>query len=111
LGCEPTHVNAIFILDAKTGLEKRLTISNHLKPQTVNEATAGLEFEIVRDLTLGFRGVYRAQGSVIEDGSLDDGTTYFLFNPGERTPGQGLTAEDVACNPTTLSPVLGGPVG
>ena len=54
-----------------------------LKPQTVNEVVAGLEYEVVRDLTLGITGRYRAQGSVIEDGSFDDGTTYFLFNPGE----------------------------
>jgi outer membrane receptor protein involved in Fe transport len=56
-----------------------------IKPQTVNEATAGIEWSParMRDLTLGFRGIYRAQGSVIEDGSFDDGTTYFIFNPGE----------------------------
>ncbi len=54
-----------------------------LKPQTVNEWTAGFEHEIRNNLTFGFRGIYRAQGSVIEDGSFDDGNTYFLFNPGE----------------------------
>ncbi|MDT4952863.1 MAG: hypothetical protein QOJ02_1001 [Acidobacteriota bacterium] len=54
-----------------------------LKPQTVNEATLGFEYEVVKDLALGFRGIYRAQGTVIEDGSFDDGDTYFLFNPGE----------------------------
>jgi outer membrane receptor protein involved in Fe transport len=54
-----------------------------LKPQSVNEVTAGFEYEIVKDLAIGFRGIYRAQGSVIEDGSFDNGTTYFLFNPGE----------------------------
>jgi outer membrane receptor protein involved in Fe transport len=58
-------------------------IDPDLKPQTVNEASAGLEYEIVKDLALGFRGVYRTQGSVIEDGSFDDGDHYFLFNPGE----------------------------
>jgi outer membrane receptor protein involved in Fe transport len=58
-------------------------IDPDLKPQTVNEATAGFEYEVVRDLALGFRGIYRAQGSVIEDGSFDDGTSYFIFNPGE----------------------------
>jgi outer membrane receptor protein involved in Fe transport len=58
-------------------------IDPDLKPQTVNEVTAGAEYEIVQDLALGFRGIYRAQGSVIEDGSFDDGDTYFLFNPGE----------------------------
>lgn len=56
-----------------------------LKPQTVNEATAGIEWSpaAMRDLSLGFRGIYRAQGSVIEDGSFDDGNNYFIFNPGE----------------------------
>jgi outer membrane receptor protein involved in Fe transport len=58
-------------------------IDPDLKPQTVNEATAGFEYEIVKDLALGARGIYRAQGSVIEDGSFDDGDHYFLFNPGE----------------------------
>jgi outer membrane receptor protein involved in Fe transport len=58
-------------------------IDPDLKPQTVNEVTAGFEHEVVKDLALGVRGIYRAQGSVIEDGSFDDGTTYFLFNPGE----------------------------
>ncbi|HEY0323243.1 MAG TPA: TonB-dependent receptor [Pyrinomonadaceae bacterium] len=54
-----------------------------LKPQTVNEGTAGFEYEIVKDLAIGARAIYRAQGSVIEDGSFDDGDSYFLFNPGE----------------------------
>src|SRR5215510_14993198 len=50
-----------------------------LRPQTVNETTAGFEYEIRRNLTFGFRGIYRDQGDVIEDGSFDDGDTYFLF--------------------------------
>ncbi|HEY0320725.1 MAG TPA: TonB-dependent receptor [Pyrinomonadaceae bacterium] len=58
-------------------------IDPDLKPQTVNELTAGIEYEIVKDLALSARGIYRSQGSVIEDGSFDNGTTYFLFNPGE----------------------------
>lgn len=66
-----------------------------LRPQTVDEYTAGIEFEVVKDLALGFRGIYRNQGNVIEDGSFDDGTTYFLFNPGRR--GGGETTEDLAC--------------
>jgi outer membrane receptor protein involved in Fe transport len=54
-----------------------------LKPQTVNEFTAGLEYEVMQDLAVGFRGIYRPQGTVIEDGSFDDGDHYFIFNPGE----------------------------
>lgn len=56
-----------------------------MKPQTVNEWTAGFEYQAARDITLGVRGIYRAQGSVIEDGSFDDGNCYFLFNPGESS--------------------------
>jgi hypothetical protein len=52
----------------------------------------------MRDLTFGFRGIYRAQDEVIEDGSFDDGTTYFLFNPGRRGTGNFTTTEDLACN-------------
>ena len=70
-----------------------------LKPQTVNEWTAGLEWSprSMRDLTFGFRGIYRAQDEVIEDGSFDDGGTYFLFNPGRRGTGNMTTTEDLAC--------------
>ena len=57
-----------------------------LKPQTVNEWTAGFEHQFRTNFTFGARGIYRAQGSVIEDGSFDDGDTYFLFNPGEPLP-------------------------
>lgn len=54
-----------------------------LKPQTVNEYTAGFEYELVKDLAVGVRGIYRNQATAIEDGSFDDGDNYFLFNPGQ----------------------------
>jgi outer membrane receptor protein involved in Fe transport len=71
-----------------------------LKPQTVNEWTAGLEWgpASLRDLTFGVRGIYRAQDEVIEDGSFDDGEHYFLFNPGRRGTANFTTTEDLACN-------------
>jgi len=69
-----------------------------LRPQSVHETTAGFEYEIARNLTVGARGIYRWQGDVIEDGSFDDGDTYFIFNPGRRYAG---STEDAACsNPT-----------
>jgi hypothetical protein len=58
-------------------------IDADLKPQTVNETSAGIEYTVAGNLVLGLRGVYRAQGTVIEDGSFDEGQTYFVFNPGE----------------------------
>jgi hypothetical protein len=66
-----------------------------LRPQTVDEFTAGIEYEVVRNLTVGVRGIYRAQDNVIEDGSFDDGDHYFLFNPGRRYPG---STEEKACS-------------
>jgi outer membrane receptor protein involved in Fe transport len=73
----------------------RTPIDPNLKPQTVDEWTAGIEYSPLKDLALGMRGIYRAQRDVIEDGSFDDGTTYFIFNPGRR--GNGETTEDIAC--------------
>jgi outer membrane receptor protein involved in Fe transport len=66
-----------------------------LRPQQVEEYTAGLEFSPKNNFVLGVRGVYRNYVNIIEDGSFDDGTTYFLFNPGRR--GNGETTEDKAC--------------
>ena len=65
-----------------------------LKPQSIREYTAGMEYEIGGDITIGTRGVYRAMVNVIEDGSFDDGDTYFIFNPGRLGPG---TTEENAC--------------
>lgn len=77
------------------GAEKT-PIDPRLKPQTVNEWTGGAEYEVVKDLALGVRGIYRNQATVIEDGSFDDGDHYFLFNPG-----QSLT-NSLSCQPAPI---------
>ncbi|MGI8789005.1 MAG: TonB-dependent receptor domain-containing protein [Pyrinomonadaceae bacterium] len=74
-------------------------IDPDLKPQTVNEFNLGAEYEVSKDLVVGVRGIYRAQGSVIEDGSFNDGDSYFLFNPGES-----LTDRLAALPPCTGAP-------
>ncbi|HEY3579930.1 MAG TPA: TonB-dependent receptor [Pyrinomonadaceae bacterium] len=66
-----------------------------LKPQSIIEYTAGFEYEIGHDVTVGTRGIYRAMRNVVEDGSFDDGDTYFIFNPGRLGPG---TTEEAACS-------------
>jgi outer membrane receptor protein involved in Fe transport len=65
-----------------------------LKPQSIGEGTFGLEYEVAKDLVLGTRAIYRHYRNVIEDGSFDDGDTYFIFNPGRNEPG---TTEAAAC--------------
>lgn len=76
-GIRPGGVSAVNLGAAPT------PIDFDLKPQDVNETTAGFEYEVRRNLSVGVRGVYRAQDTVIEDGSFDGGDNYFLFNPGE----------------------------
>src|SRR5689334_7767161 len=66
-----------------------------LKPQSIREYTGGFEYEIGHDVTVGTRGIYRAMRNVVEDGSFDDGDTYFIFNPGRLGPG---TTEEAACS-------------
>jgi hypothetical protein len=65
-----------------------------LKPQSIREFTAGVEYEIGGEVVLGTRGIYRAMVNVVENGSFDDGDTYFIFNPGRLGPG---TVEEAAC--------------
>ncbi len=65
-----------------------------LKPQSIGEYSMGVEYEVAKDLALGARGIYRHMRNVIEDGSFDDGDTYFIFNPGRNEPG---TTERAAC--------------
>ena len=55
-----------------------------IRPQTMEEYSAGLEFAPMQSLVLGLRGFYRNYTNIIEDGSFDDGNNYFLFNPGRR---------------------------
>src|SRR5581483_621293 len=50
----------------------------------IGEYSMGVEYEVAKDLALGARGIYRHMRNVIEDGSFDDGDTYFIFNPGRN---------------------------
>ena len=72
-------------------------IDSDLKPQTVNETAAGMEYEVAQGLVLGLRGAYRAQGTVIEDGSFDEGHSYFVFNPGESATERLACASAFGC--------------
>jgi hypothetical protein len=84
-------------VDFGGGASEATPVGSDLKPQTVNETAAGMEYEVARDLVLGLRGVYRAQGRVIEDGSLDEANTFFLFNPGEGEVERLACASEFGC--------------
>ncbi|MDT5296585.1 MAG: hypothetical protein QOJ76_3465 [Acidobacteriota bacterium] len=98
-------VGSVIIAGTASGLGclgcEATPIDGDLKPQSVYEGSAGIDYEVMKDLTVGFRGVYRAMGWVIEDGSFDDGEHYFLFNPGRRG-NPGVTTEDKACSDPTI---------
>ncbi len=101
-------INAPLTANVATGFNTRnlgassTPIDQGIKPQSVNEFTAGFQWELPRSIYFGARGIYRSQGSVIEDGSFDDGDNYFLFNPGEPLPpgpgGVNGNTEYQACN-------------
>ncbi len=73
-----------------------------LKPPSIGEASGGIQYEVGRSMTLEARGTYRWERNVVEDGSFDDGDTYFIFNPGRRGNGRETTTEDVACSLPTV---------
>ncbi len=72
-------------------------IDTGLKPPSIGEASGGIQYEVGRNMSLEVRGTYRFERNVVEDGSFDDGDTYFLFNPGRRGNGRETTTEDLAC--------------
>jgi hypothetical protein len=72
-------------------------VDRDLKPQTVNETATGMEYEIGHALVVGLRGIYRAQNSVIEDGSFDEGLSFFVFNPGESATERKACASAFGC--------------
>jgi outer membrane receptor protein involved in Fe transport len=72
-----------------------------LKPQSIGEYSGGIEYEVVKDLAIGARGIYRHMRNVVEDGSFDDGNNYFIFNPGRNEPG---TTERAACDGAAGAP-------
>jgi len=70
-----------------------------LDAQYVEEFIVGFENQFATDLSVSVRGVWKRLGMVVEDGSFDAGSTYFLFNPGrqftvgEINPNTGLPRE------------------
>ena len=65
------------------------TVLSGVKNQFTDEFVIGNDYEISPDLTLGFRGVIRNLGRVIEDVGYIDNTgnvSYIVMNPGQQWP-------------------------
>jgi hypothetical protein len=54
----------------------------NLRNQYLNEALLGYEREVLPDLAVGVKGIYRDYGEVIEDFLCQDDGTYCIGNPG-----------------------------
>jgi len=53
-----------------------------VEPQYLEEFVLGAEYEFATDFAIGIKGIRRQLGTVIEDISVDGGSSYFITNPG-----------------------------
>ena len=60
----------------------KTAIDPDLKPESSSEFSAGLEYEIIPGGRLGVTYIRRWMNNVLEDMSRDNGSTYFIGNPG-----------------------------
>ena len=60
----------------------RVAVDPDLKPQSSDEFSAGGEYEIIPGGRLGITYIHRSARTVMEDMSRDEGSTYFVGNPG-----------------------------
>ncbi len=75
---------------------------NSLGGQYLEEYVLGTEYEVMTNLAVGVKGIYRRLGQVIEDISVDDADTYFITNPGGCYDVNPVTGEEL--DPPTCFP-------
>jgi hypothetical protein len=61
-------------------------IAPGISGQYTDQFGAGVQYEILQDLSVGVDYLGRRQGKVIEDMSSTEGATYFIANPGASEP-------------------------
>jgi hypothetical protein len=87
-------------------------VAPNLQGQYGDTFGAGVEYEVLTDLSLGLDYTGRRLGQIIEDASVDDGNTYFISNPGTGSTftgpdGFGGTVLVDPKNATAIDPVTG----
>jgi hypothetical protein len=75
-----------------TGGDK-VPVDPDISPQSSDEIVVGGEYEVLPDARVGVQYTKRYMNSVIEDMSRDDGSTYFIGNPGNGIATDFPTAE------------------
>jgi len=71
-------------------------VSSDIEPMYTEEALVGFEYEVAPNLAVGVKYTTRSIENVIEDISVDGGTTYFITNPGGTTTVNPVTGEPLA---------------
>ena len=82
-------------------------VAPDIKGMYVDQFGGSIEYELFQDFSVGFEYAGRRLGRAIEDMSSNDGTTYFIGNPGESKP---YTYQGREQNPqvvTTPNPATG----
>ena len=75
----------------------------NLGGQYLEEFVLGTEYEVMTNLAVGIKGIYRRLGRVIEDISVDGGNSYFITNPGGwyyENPVTGIELDEPTYFPT-----------
>jgi len=88
----PFCTNTATQYDAQAGSGARFTqtgqsatpVQPGLKAPYVDMFGSGVEYEVLSDLSVGLEYTGRRQGRIIEDMSPDDGSQYFIANPGDN---------------------------
>ncbi|HUL58102.1 MAG TPA: TonB-dependent receptor [Anaeromyxobacteraceae bacterium] len=85
-------------------------VAPDLKGQYTDQFGGNIEYEVVTDLSIGFEYRGTRLGRVIEDMSVNDGTDFFIANPGSSKPfsivqSNGQTATVDPRTATTIDPV------
>jgi outer membrane receptor protein involved in Fe transport len=65
-----------------------------VKPQYMDEAIVGVDYEVLEDLRLGVSYKNRRMGRVLEDVSTDNAATYIIANPGEWSANEERALEE-----------------
>lgn len=68
-------------------------IADDLEAMYTEEILAGFEYEVIPNVSLGIKGTQRSINNVIEDISVDGGSTYFITNPGGTFTTNPITGE------------------
>lgn len=101
----PTTTNAGELTYIYRASSELTFLDPDIKPQYLEEYVFGGEYEVANDLALGVKYVRRELGRVIEDISVDHGSSYFITNPGgtyNENPTNGIALDPPIDFPTAV---------